>query len=184
MPENLPLANSVILLRDVNSVQIPNGNTVTLKKGSEVVITQSLGGSFTVHEATHGGLFRIVGDDADALGVSATDAVPKPSGESLESRAWEVLKSCYDPEIPVNIVDLGLVYSMELSKVSAGHRIEIRMTLTAPGCGMGPSIAADARNKVLELDGVVEADVIVVWDPPWTPARMTTEGKARLGLEV
>ena len=170
------------LTRDVEAVQVPGGHTVTLEKGWEVMITQSLGGSFTVQVPAYGGLFRIAGKDADALGKEPTaTATAAPSGD-LEQQVWDVLKTCYDPEIPVNIVDLGLVYDMRISDDADAKRIDVKMTLTAPGCGMGGSIAADARMKLLELPGVSEADVQIVWDPPWNPQMISPEGRERLGM--
>ncbi len=175
--------NTIVLQRDINGVQIPNGNIVTLKKGETVVLTQSLGGSFTIHAVAHGGLFRIDGNDAGALGLDPIQSDGVVSAKPIEEQVWEVLKTCYDLEIPVNIVDLGLIYGMEVSEISNGKRVAVKMTLTAPGCGMGPSIADDARRKVLALPGIVEACVEITWDPPWTPARITGEGRAMLGLE-
>ena len=116
---------------------------------------------------------------AEGAGSSQGQAL---SGEALEKEIWQALKTCYDPEIPVNIVDLGLIYDMHVDKLADGARIEVKMTLTAQGCGMGTSIAADARNKLLDLPGIVEADVQVVWDPPWTPEKISPEGRALLGI--
>src|SRR5581483_2975463 len=143
------------LTRDVEAVQVPGGHAVTLEKGWEVMITQALGGSYTVQVPAYGGLFRITGKDADALGKEPT-AVPAgaTSSADLEQQVWDVLKTCYDPEIPVNIVDLGLVYDMRLAPEGEGQRVDVKMTLTAQGCGMGASIAADARMKLLDLPGV------------------------------
>jgi probable FeS assembly SUF system protein SufT len=170
---------AIELKRDVKAVQIPSGGEVELKKGGTVTVTQSLGGSYTVHVAEWGGLYRIAGADADALGIAAAAPVMEHGEGDLESRAWSVLKSCYDPEIPVNIVDLGLVYSLVLS----GRQIQVKMTLTAPGCGMGPAIAADAKQKILSLEGIDAAEVEVVWEPPWNPSMISAEGKAKLGIE-
>lgn len=177
------------LTRDVHTVAIPAGYAVTLPQGTEVVITQSLGGAFTLLVPSYGGLFRLASRDADAIGrevspeAAAASAQPL-SGEDLEGRVWEVLKTCYDPEIPVNIVDLGLIYDLKILPLeNSQHRVEVKMTLTAQGCGMGTSIAADAQFKLLDLPGVKEADVQVVWDPPWTPQRISPEGKAVLGIQ-
>jgi probable FeS assembly SUF system protein SufT len=169
------------LTRDVDAVQIPGGHTLTLEKGWEVIITQSLGGSFTVQVPAYGGLFRIAGKDADALGKESLEAPVAASGD-LAQQVWDVLKTCYDPEIPVNIVDLGLVYDMRISDEADAKRVDVKMTLTAPGCGMGGSIAADARVKLLALPGVNEADVQIVWDPPWNPQMISPEGRERLGM--
>jgi probable FeS assembly SUF system protein SufT len=173
----------VELTRECEAIQVPGGHTVTLEKGLDVVITQSLGGSFTVQVPAYGGLFRIAGTDADALGKEVTEAPAMPAaGGDLERQVWELLKTCYDPEIPVNIVDLGLVYDMRVSAEGEGKRVDVKMTLTAPGCGMGTSIAADARYKLLSLPGVVDADVQLVWDPPWNPQMISPEGRERLGM--
>lgn len=176
-------SEQVLLTRDVTSVQIPNGNNVPLKKGASVTVTQSLGGSYTVHVADLGGLYRIAGEDADALGLQNETKVEKSVANlPLEDKVWAMLKTCYDPEIPVNIVDLGLVYSMELSEVSGGKKVEIKMTLTAPGCGMGPAIAADAKGKILTLSEIKDATVEVVWEPQWNPAMISPDGKTKLGI--
>src|SRR5213080_4492758 len=172
------------LARDCEAVQIPFGHTVTLEKGTDVVITQSLGGSYTVQAAAYGGLFRIAGEDADALGKEPVAAPAEAAADApdLEQQVWGVLRTCYDPEIPVNIVDLGLVYDLRITPEDAGQRVDVKMTLTAPGCGMGTSIAADARVKLLDLPGVTDADVQIVWDPPWNPQMISPEGKERLGM--
>jgi probable FeS assembly SUF system protein SufT len=161
-----------------------------LPQGTEVMITQSLGGSYTLMVPSYGGLFRLSDRDVDAIGREAKSAEGSPgvcgqplSGEALEGRVWQTLKTCYDPEIPVNIVDLGLIYDMHIDQLSDGARVDVKMTLTAHGCGMGTSIAADARNKILDLPGVVEADVQVVWDPPWTPEKISPEGRTLLGIQ-
>ena len=174
----------VELTRDVEAVEIPAGAPVTLEHGTVVFITQSLGGTYTIQAPTYGGLFRVEGKDADALGKTATATpTPSPQGGDLEQHVWEQLRTCYDPEIPVNIVDLGLVYDLRVTPESdGGSRIEVKMTLTAQGCGMGTSIAADARRKLLDLAGVSDADVQLVWDPPWTPQMISPEGRERLGM--
>ncbi len=175
----------VELTRECEAIQVPLGSPITLEKGLEVFITQSLGGSFTVQVPAYGGLYRIAGKDADALGKSAEDAVSAAAASGdLEAMVWEQLKTCYDPEIPVNIVDLGLVYAMEVLPLEGGaKRVDVKMTLTAQGCGMGASIAIDARQKLLSLPGVGEANVDLVWDPPWTPQMISPEGRERLGLD-
>ena len=181
------------LTRDCPVVAVPAGHTLMLPQGTEVTITQSLGGSYTLLVPSYGGLFRLSDRDADAIGREkrsgeGTGEGTGPSqgkaltGEALEREIWETLKTCYDPEIPVNIVDLGLIYDMHVDQLADGARVDIKMTLTAQGCGMGTSIAADARNKILDLPGVVEADVQVVWDPPWTPEKISPEGRALLGI--
>jgi probable FeS assembly SUF system protein SufT len=175
----------VKLTREVEGVEIPAGTRTTLEKGVEAVITQALGGTFTVQVPALSGLFRIAGKDADALGKSPADAgAVAAGGGNLESAVWEQLKTCYDPEIPVNIVDLGLVYGMEVKDQADGTRkVEVKMTLTAQGCGMGASIAYDAKQKIMTLPGVSEADVELVWDPPWNPQMISPEGRERLGLD-
>jgi probable FeS assembly SUF system protein SufT len=176
---------TVELTRDCEAVQIPYGTKVTLPKGTAVDITQTLGGSFTIHAP--GGLFSITGKDADALGLDVA-AKPKdpnagPAKPVEEQDVWAALKTCYDPEIPVNIVDLGLIYDMVLEPTPSGkNRVSVKMTLTAPGCGMGGFIAADAQQKLLALDGIEEADVQIVWDPPWHQSMITAEGRRILGL--
>ncbi len=174
-----------ILSRDVVATQIPSGAPITLNAGTKVHITQTLGGSYTV--LIDFGLARIDSRDADALGEkAASEATPTPaaSGEAPDPESvWDQLKKVYDPEIPVNIVDLGLVYSMEIEKrAEGGHHVNVSMTLTAPGCGMGPAIAEDARSKVLVVPGVSSADVHLVWEPPWNQSMISEEGKMRLGL--
>ena len=177
-------ATSVELARDCAAIQIPVGNVVMLPAGTAVDITQTLGGTYTVH-GPHG-LFRISGKDADALGLKQEDA-PAPAtfeGPVDEKSVWESLKSCYDPEIPVNIVDLGLVYDMAVEPgPSGGSKVSVKMTLTAPGCGMGATIAGDAQQKILMLPGVEEASVEIVWDPPWHQSMISAEGRRVLGLE-
>ena len=175
------------LTRDCQVVAVPAGHTLMLPQGTEVMITQSLGGSYTLLVPSYGGLFRLSNRDADAIGREARSAESGAasqalSGDALQTEVWSTLKTCYDPEIPVNIVDLGLIYDMKISQLNDGSRVDVKMTLTAQGCGMGGSIAADARNKLLDLPGVVEADVQVVWDPPWTPEKISPEGRALLGI--
>jgi probable FeS assembly SUF system protein SufT len=175
---------SVELKRDCEAVQIPAGHAVTLPVGTLVDITQTLGGTYTVH--ANGGLFRIAAKDLDALGLSpeAPETAVTSSGESVtEAQVWETLKSCYDPEIPVNIVDLGLVYSMSLEPVPGGSRVQVKMTLTAPGCGMGGVIAGDAQQKLLSLPGVLDANVEIVWEPQWHHSMITEQGRKVLGLD-
>jgi probable FeS assembly SUF system protein SufT len=173
-----------ILSRDVTATQIPSGAPFTLTAGTKVHLTQTLGGSFTV--LVDFGLARIDSRDADALGEPIADqpkaAAPGPAGAPAPEAVWDQLKKVYDPEIPVNIVDLGLVYSMDIENTDEGHRVNVAMTLTAPGCGMGPAIAEDARGKILLVPGVTAADVRLVWEPPWDQSMISEEGKMRLGL--
>ena len=175
---------SLELTRDCEAVQIPHGAPVTLPKGTSVDITQTLGGTFTVH--AQGGLYRISGKDADALGMEPPVEEKKASAGPIdvdEKEIWEILRTCYDPEIPVNIVDLGLVYDLALDKLPSGNtRVNVKMTLTAPGCGMGPAIAHDAQSKILSIDGIDEADVQLVWDPPWNQNMISEAGRMKLGM--
>jgi probable FeS assembly SUF system protein SufT len=181
MNNNEPIA----LARDVQAAMIPVGSKVTLQKGEQAYLTQSLGGSYTV--VVNGNMFRIEGKDADALGIAPT-AKPANSGapvtqELLEKEIWNQLRGCYDPEIPVNIVDLGLIYDCHLAPLdSSAFRVDVKMTLTAPGCGMGPMLAQDVQNKLLGLEGVDDVAVELVWDPPWNQAMMTEAAKLQLGL--
>src|SRR5437660_8159348 len=177
------------LSRDCEAIQIPSGQKTTIPAGTPGVITQTLGGSYTI--ATYQGLARIAEKDLDALGLEKT--IP-PDGQSAprtaaaagpvdEKAVWEQLKQCYDPEIPVNIVDLGLVYDCKLiEKPEGGMKVEVKMTLTAPGCGMGPAIAHDAQSKILSIDGVDEAQVDLVWDPPWNQNMISEAGRMKLGM--
>jgi probable FeS assembly SUF system protein SufT len=174
------------LSRDCEAIQIPSGQKTTIPEGTQGVITQSLGGSYTV--ATYQGLARVSEKDLDALGLQKTQAqeVPKSArtnGDVSEEDVWNQLRQCYDPEIPVNIVDLGLVYDCRLiKKEGGGTRVEVKMTLTAPGCGMGPAIAHDAQSKILSIDGIDEADVQLVWDPPWNQNMISEAGRMKLGM--
>jgi probable FeS assembly SUF system protein SufT len=178
---------TVELARDCEAVQIPHGNALTLSKGTPVDITQMLGGSYTVQ--AQGGLYRVASKDADALGIAPTTGEePKKPAVAIvavdDQQIWATLKTCFDPEIPVNIVDLGLVYDMKLSKLPGGNsRVDVKMTLTAPGCGMGGVIAGDAQQKLLMLDGIEDASVDIVWDPPWHQSMITADGRRVLGLE-
>ena len=178
--------SSVELKRDCEATQIPAGITTTLPLGTAVDITQTLGGSITVR-ALSGGLFRIEAKDADALGIetaTAADSKTESDGPVDEKAVWETLKSCYDPEIPVNIVDLGLVYDMKIVPLPSGRSgVAVKMTLTAPGCGMGGVIAGDAQQRLLGLPGVEEANVEVVWEPPWHQSMISPEGRRVLGLD-
>ncbi|NBS86744.1 MAG: DUF59 domain-containing protein [Verrucomicrobia bacterium] len=172
------MSEEIQLKREVEVTAIPAGTKKRLAAGTAVVVTQDLGGTFTIHATSEGGLFRIEGKDADALGRKVVEAGVVVAGKEVgEEEIWGVLKTCYDPEIPVNIVDLGLIYSMVLKTA------EVKMTLTAQGCGMGPSIAADARQKILSLPGVQEAEVDVVWEPAWGPQMITPDGRKKLGMD-
>jgi probable FeS assembly SUF system protein SufT len=175
----------ISLTRDVEAVQIPSGERATLLAGTEVIVTQQLGGTFTVAPSGNPGLFRINGADADALGKEAHQNEAGADGPFDLDKVWDQLRNCYDPEIPVNIVDLGLIYSLEAHEDESGKgkRISVKMTLTAPGCGMGPVIASDAEQRVLTVPGVASANVEIVWDPPWNPGLISAAGRERLGIE-
>lgn len=175
------------LSRDVEASLIPSGDRVVLKKDEEAHITQSLGGNYTV--IVNGNMYRIDGVDADALGITTeTKSLESQetvrSREDLEREVWERLKTCYDPEIPVNIVDLGLVYDCSVHPKDGGdlYRVVIKMTLTAPGCGMGPTLVQDVKNKLQSIEEVGEADVGLVWEPLWNQSMMTEDAKLKLGM--
>jgi probable FeS assembly SUF system protein SufT len=177
----------VTLTRDVDASVVPVGTKVTLMKGEQAYVTQSLGGAHTV--VVNGNMFRIDGKDADALGmeVQARPTSMPLSGpvtqEQLEKQVWDSLKTCYDPEIPVNIVDLGLIYDCHLTPIGENNfKADVKMTLTAPGCGMGPVLAQDVQNKLISLEPIDEANVELVWDPPWNQGMMTEAAKLQLGL--
>lgn len=198
---NEPQSNDRVLKRDVKATVIPSGEPVQLPAGTKVNITHRLGGNFTV--VSDHGMFRIDGVDADVLDEPVPTEAGAVQGETTESgsqgtaehpghvgppdqeEVWRQLKTVFDPEIPVNIVDLGLVYSLQVAPIEGAedrHKVYIAMTLTAPGCGMGPVIAEDARNRVLTVPGVHEAQVEIVWEPPWTSSMISEEGKMELGL--
>lgn len=173
--------------RDCEAVQIPAGNTVVLPAGTQVDLTQDFGGSYTVHAL--GALFSIAARNADALGLEPFDEAAEQAkrvaaGPVTAEKVWAALKTCFDPEIPVNVVDLGLVYDVALEPLAGGDaNVQVKMTLTAPGCGMGPMIARDAQQKICSIPGVRSAQVDVVWDPPWHQSLITAEGRRVLGLE-
>ncbi len=173
------------LSREIPATAIPVGLSAKLPAGLAVYVMQSLGGNVTVRSKE--GLFRVSAEHADAIiGYSPkpVEPVATGSGEFSEQVVWAALKTCFDPEIPVNIVDLGLVYDLSVEKTpEGGHAVEVKMTLTAPGCGMGPVIAEDARQKVAALPTVCSAKVHIVWEPVWSPQLITPDGKKMLGLE-
>jgi len=177
------------LSRDVSATLIPAGDVVTLPAGSDVFITQTLGGNVTVR--TDRGLFRIAREHVEAIAGYAAEApavappsAPVDAASFSEQSVWDALKTCFDPEIPVNIVDLGLVYDLSVEKrPDAKHAVEVKMTLTAQGCGMGPVIAEDARQKIAALASVESAKVHIVWDPIWTPQMISPSGRQSLGLD-
>jgi probable FeS assembly SUF system protein SufT len=173
----------VTLARDVDAVIVPAGINVKLRAGQSGFITQSLGGSFTVY--VEGNLFRVAGKDADALGkepVQVPQLPPDAGDEDVRELAWAQMKTCYDPEIPINIVDLGLVYSCEVRSEPDGRVVAIEMTLTAPGCGMGEVLVQDVREKVETIPTVKRAEVELVFDPPWNQSMMTDAAKLQTGM--
>ena len=174
-----------LLSREVTATQIPSGDKTPLAAGTRVTLTQTLGGTYTV--STDFGLFRIEAKDGDALGETvvapAVQAATLAGGAPDPEAIWTQLRHVFDPEIPVNIVDLGLVYSMDVSgDDAAGFKVDVAMTLTAPGCGMGPAIAEDAQTKSLLVPGVANADVRITWEPAWNQSMISEEGKMKLGL--
>jgi len=172
---------TVELTRDCEVTVIPGGDRMTLSAGTPVDITHSLGGTYTVRAGA--GLYRVDPSDADVLGKTVEETVTESGGEVTAERVHAALKNVYDPEIPVNIVDLGLVYDTSVLTDEDEVKVRVQMTLTAQGCGMGPSIAADAQNKILALGGVSQADVEIVWDPPWHQSMISEDGRQALGLE-
>ena len=181
------MSEEIILKRDCEAVLIPAGTKITLQAGEPVVITQALGGSYTV--VIHGNMARIDARDADAIGqvpavsTTAETAAAPESAAVTEEQVLEKLRTCYDPEIPVNIVDLGLVYDTQIQPMpGGGSRVEIKMTLTAPGCGMGPVLQQDVETKVSSIPGVKEAGVFLVWDPPWNRDMLSEAAKLELGM--
>tara|TARA_B100001123_G_scaffold424073_1_gene535097 strand:+ start:281 stop:829 length:549 start_codon:yes stop_codon:yes gene_type:complete len=174
------------LTQDVEATLVPQGDQCTLPSGTTVTVTHRLGGNFTVMTAN--GMFRIAREFAEALGESpdlegGDDNREPHEGPPEKDEIWNQLRNVFDPEIPVNIVDLGLVYNLAVEEDGPdSHHVRMDMTLTAPGCGMGPTIAEDAKSRILSVPGVVEATVEIVWDPPWTQDLISEEGKMQLGL--
>ena len=174
----------ITVSRNCDATLIPSGEKIKLIKGTHVKITQALGGDYTIY--VNGNLMKLSGKDADAIGKkvevikqSKIDKIPDNLDEDL---IWEQLKTCYDPEIPVNIVDLGLIYDLKIEKSKKGFSINVKMTLTAPGCGMGPSIAQDAENKIRTINGVSDVLIELVWEPLWNQEMMTEDAKLKLGM--
>jgi len=188
----MKFSEALTLVRDTTATAIPSGESQVLKAGTRAVISQALGGTVTIR--TDSGLFRLACKDWDALGEAAeaelNAAVQAADREKSdvpfsEAQVWEAMKNCFDPEIPVNIVDLGLIYDLKVSEPEENGRcrVNIRMTLTAQGCGMGPVIADDVKTRIEALNGVSSAQVDIVWDPPWTPHMISDDGRKKLGLE-
>lgn len=174
----------IALSRDCEAVLVPRADKIIIPKGTEVIVAQDLGGSYTVY--IHGNLARVAGKDADALGLELTEApqvLAGTSDEEIEKLAWEQMKTCYDPEIPINIVDLGLVYECLISPLADGQKqADIKMTLTAPGCGMGEVLVQDVKEKVEAIHNIEIANVELVFDPPWNYSMMSDAAKIQTGM--
>ena len=173
-----------VLSRDVKAVMVPAGIEIELKSGQSGFITQALGGSFTLY--MEGNLFRLAGGDADAIGkdvVKAPVLPPNSTEDDVLALAWDQLRTCYDPEIPINIVDLGLIYECTVSAVGDGQRqVNVRLTLTAPGCGMGDVLVQDIKQKLEIIPTVVTANVELVFDPPWNQSMMSEAARLQTGM--
>lgn len=182
IPEATETPGSIKLSRDIDATLVPFGSKIFLPAGTEVIITQALGGTFTV--ISNGQMVRIAGKDADAIGKPIPfDDIIHNQDLSLEDKVWAMLHTCYDPEIPVNIVDLGLIYSVNVEPTEDNkNHVLIKMTLTAPGCGMGPILADEAKEKVLSLPGIKEVQIEIVFDPPWDRSMMSDQAKLQLGM--
>ena len=190
--ETLHVSDEVQFGRDCEATQIPSGVRIVVPKGTTAYVGQTLGGNVTLQVSTLG-LVQITGRNLDALlkdgvpvaepSASAAAAAEEQKGPADEKALWEAMKQCYDPEIPCNVVDLGLIYDVKTTPLpSTRSKVDVKMTLTAMGCGMGPAIAAQVRDRLLGVPGVEEADVQIVWDPPWNQSMITDDGKKRLGL--
>jgi probable FeS assembly SUF system protein SufT len=181
---DLHIGETLTVQRDCEALLIPMGTPVTIPAGSRVMITQALGGSYTVN--INGNLARIESNNADALGLeSAPQEAEKrktADGPVDEDALWEAMGQCYDPEIPINIVDLGLIYHCDITPLEKGNRVNVVMTLTAAGCGMGPILVEDVRARLLNVDNVTEVDVELVFEPPWDRSMMSDEAKLQLGM--
>jgi len=173
----------VTTTRDIEAAEIPSGTKIRIAEGTSVAIVQSLGGSFTVL-TPYGYMARVDGKDGDAIGEQVIeDNAAAGAGKTVEELCWDQLKTCYDPEIPVNIVDLGLVYKCAVTPLAdGGNKVEVRFTLTAPGCGMGDVLREDIRKKIASVPGVTDADVQVLFDPPWNLGMMSDAAKLQLGM--
>ena len=173
-----------VVNREVRAVIVPAGAEVTLRPGQAGYITQALGGSFTVY--LEGNLFRISGEDADAIGKEVSkppELPPNATEEDVKKLAWDQMRTCFDPEIPINIVDLGLVYECDVAANEDGTRtVSIKMTLTAPGCGMGDVLVQDVKDKVERIPTVRVADVEMVFDPPWSQSMMSEAARLQTGM--
>jgi probable FeS assembly SUF system protein SufT len=178
----------ITLARDCAAIMIPTGERVTLAAGSKVWLTQARGGGFTLM-TEHGHMARVDGGDADALGVAATGergvgGAVAETNQPIEEQIWYQLRSCFDPEIPVNIVDLGLIYECRAEALQPdGYQVTVRFTLTAQGCGMGQFLKEEISKKLLSIPGVRAADVALVWEPPWNQSMISPSAKHQLGIE-
>jgi probable FeS assembly SUF system protein SufT len=173
----------IVLARDVDATQIPSGIPHRLTAGTNVRLMQALGGSYTVM-TDMGYMVRVDAKDADAIGLSAPTSAADAPQEFSEKLVWDKLKTVYDPEIPVNVVDLGLIYACQIAPVADGNRIDIKMTMTAPGCGMADVLKSDIQRKISDLPTVKELNVEVVFEPPWHPGKMSEAARLQLGLDV
>ena len=190
--ESLHVSDEVVFARDCEATQIPSGVRIVVPKDTVAYVGQTLGGNITLQVTTLG-LVQVTGRNLDALlkdGVPVAEPAAgtasseqQPTGPADDKALWEAMKQCYDPEIPCNVVDLGLIYDVKKTPLPSAHsRVDVKMTLTAMGCGMGPAISAQVRDRLLDVPGVEEADVQIVWDPPWNQSMITDDGKKRLGL--
>jgi probable FeS assembly SUF system protein SufT len=177
------MQKEVTTTREIEAKEIPSGMAIRIPEGTPLTLTQSLGGSFTV-VTPYGYMARVEGQDADAIGEESVTPEAEAAGDrSVEELCWDQLKTCFDPEIPVNIVDLGLVYKCEVTALpDGGNKVEVRFTLTAPGCGMGDVLREDMKGKLLAVPGIKEADVQVLFDPPWNMSMMSDAAKLQLGM--
>jgi probable FeS assembly SUF system protein SufT len=176
---------AIKLFRDVEVIEIPSGTKSTLTEGTVVRIMQTLGGSYTVTGGMYGAMYRIDALDADALGLPIPEKTPESEQRPFsEQLVWDELKTVFDPEIPVNVVDLGLIYGCEIGDVEGGKKLDVKMSMTAPGCGMGNVLKADVEGKLARLPDVKQVNVEIVFDPPWGPARMSEAAKLQLGFDL
>ena len=172
---------AITLTRDVDAYIVPSGDKITLLSGNVVRITQALGGNYTI--LVNGNMVQITAENADALGFEVEKkSEPETDNDFTENLVWDQLKTCYDPEIPVNIVELGLIYDLDTSENDDGKSVNIKMTLTAPGCGMGPVIADEVDRKVKGINGVQYVNVELVWEPQWNQNMMSEAAKLELGM--
>ena len=172
---------AITLTRDVDAYIVPSGDKITLLAGNVVRITQALGGNYTI--LVNGNMVQITSENADALGFEVEEKPgPETHNDFSENLVWDQLKTCYDPEIPVNIVELGLIYDLDISENDNGKSVNIKMTLTAPGCGMGPVIADEVDRKVKGINGVQDVNVELVWEPQWNQSMMSEAAQLELGM--